>query len=122
AQFIRFPFPWKHLASGAIEFYGCCDVDATLRLYNFLEATLKRDGLYGDSTVGYLGQVYSVRPVLAAMEDRGMPIDDAARLRLGARFEAAQAELGAEIAKLAPAECCRVHPKEGYKGTPPDIK
>jgi uracil-DNA glycosylase family 4 len=122
ASFVQFPFPWKHLASANIEFYGCCDVDATLRLYNLLGATLKRDGLWGDETIGYLGQVAEVRPVLAAMEDRGMPIDDAARLRLGARFEAAQADLGAEIAKLAPAECCRVHPKDGYKGVPPEVK
>lgn len=51
ASFIRFPFPWKHLAGTDIEFYGCCDVDATLRLYTFLEATLKAEGLWDDSRV-----------------------------------------------------------------------
>ena len=48
ASFVRFPFPWKHLAATDIEFYGCCDVDATLRLYTFLEATLRKDGLWDD--------------------------------------------------------------------------
>ena len=122
AQFVSFPFPWKHLASSNIEFYAACDSDATLRLYNFLDATLKRDRLYGDSTVGYLGQVYEVRPVLAAMEDRGMPIDDSARIALGDKFKLAQEALGTEIAALAPRECCRVHPKDGYKGIPPEVK
>lgn len=51
-----------------------------------------------------------------------MPIDDAARLALGAEFKIAQEELGAEITKLAPAECGRMHPKEGYKGIPPEVK
>ena len=51
AQFVEFPFPWKHLAAGAIEFYGCCDVDATLRLATFLEAALRKEGLWDDSLV-----------------------------------------------------------------------
>lgn len=49
AQFVSFPFPWKHLAATDLEFYGCCDVDATLRLYTFLEGALKREGLWDDS-------------------------------------------------------------------------
>jgi len=49
AQYVSFPFPWKHLAATNIEFYGCCDADATLRLYTFLEAALKREGLWDDT-------------------------------------------------------------------------
>jgi len=127
SSFINFPFPWKHLASTNIEFYGICDVDAGLRLGRFLEATLKKDNLFGEGeayslTLGYTGQEREVRPVLAAMEDRGVPIDDAARLRLGAEFEAAQRELGKELAERAPVECQRMHPKEGYAGMPPQVK
>jgi uracil-DNA glycosylase family 4 len=122
AGFVQFPFPWKHLAGTDLEFYGCCDVDATLRLYTMLTRTLQRDQLWGDSQTGYIGQVLEVRPVLAAMEDRGVPIDDAARIALGAEFEKAQGLLGAELSKLAPKECCRVQPKEGYKGVPPEVK
>ena len=74
------------------------------------------------TTRGYLGQVYEVRPVLAAMESRGLPIDDAERRSLDAEFDRAQRELGREIAALAPPECRRVHPKIGYKGIPPEVK
>lgn len=122
AQFVQFPFPWKHLAATDIEFYGCADVDATLRLFSFLEAALKKDGIYGDSTLGYLGQVAAVRPVLEAMERRGMPIDDAARLALDAEFTIAQEALGRELAARAPDACKRVHPRAGYKGVPPEIR
>jgi len=121
AQFVSFPFPWKHLAGTNIEFYGCCDVDATLRLFTFLEATLKREGIWGDDTTGYYGQVYRVRPILAAMEDRGMPIDDSARLALGKEFENAQTLLHMEICRMA-GRIGRIHPKQGYKGIPPEVK
>lgn len=51
AQFVSFPFPWKHLAGEDrhLAFYGCCDVDATLQLYTFLEAALRREGLWDDA-------------------------------------------------------------------------
>jgi DNA polymerase family A len=71
---------------------------------------------------GYIGQVHELRPILEAMEDRGVPIDDSARLALDQDFDIAQGELLKEIQALVPVECCRVHPKEGYKGTPPEIK
>jgi len=53
------------------------------------------------TTRGYIGQVYELRPILSAMEDRGMPIDNDERLALGAKFEAAQRELGAELSRRA---------------------
>lgn len=118
AQFVQFPFPWKHLAGTDIEFYGCCDVDATLRLYNFLESALRKDGLWGDATLGYLGQLHAVRPILASMEDRGMPIDDPTRLSLDAEFTIAQEEIGHELDTLFPQSERSVHPKAGYKREP----
>jgi len=69
-----------------------------------------------------MGQVFSVRPVLAEMEDRGMPIDDSARLALDAKFDIAQSVLGEELARLAPESCKRVDPKVGYVGMPPEVK
>ena len=127
SSFINFPFPWKHLAATNIEFYGIADADADLQLGTYLQAMLKKDNLWGDGeayslTTGYTGQEREVRPVLAAMEDRGVPIDDAARVRLGVEFEAAQRELGVELAKRAPVECQRVHPKDGYAGNPPEVR
>jgi DNA polymerase I-like protein with 3'-5' exonuclease and polymerase domains len=125
SSFINFPFPWKHLANTNIEFYGICDVDADLRLGTFLEKALKKDNLWGEGdsyslTTGYTGQEREVRPVLAAMEDRGVPIDDARRLELNDEFEKAQLELGEELDRRFPDECRSLHPKEGYKKVPKD--
>lgn len=118
ASFVSFPFPWKHLAGSHLAFYGCCDVHATLLLLEMLEKTLKRDGIWD----GYVSQVYEVRPILAGMEDRGMPIDDSARLALDAEFDKAQQEIGRKIAAQVPPEIGRLQPKDGYKGIPPEVK
>jgi hypothetical protein len=121
ASFANFPFPWKHLAGTELELYGCVDVDATLRLYEMLASTMQRDGVWGDGdTQGYTGQVYSVRPVLEAMEQRGLPIDDAARIALGTEFDTAQAELLTEVDGQFPDSARSIHPKEGYKKVPKD--
>ena len=122
SSFINFPFPWKHLATANLPFYGCADVHSDLLLGIMLESTLKRDRLWGDDTIGYLGQVYYVRSILDDMQDRGVPIDDEARRQLDAEFDVAQGALLAEIQGLAPKECCRVSPKTGYKGVPPQVK
>lgn len=121
--FIQFPFPWKHLGGSNLRFYGCADVHSDLLLGQMLEATLKRDKLWGDQTIGYIGQVYNVRSILDDMQDRGVPIDDDARKALDVEFDKAQVKLLAEIQELAPKECCRVHPKgKGYVGVPPEVK
>lgn len=49
AGFVNFPFPWKHLSGSNLALYGCADVDATLRLFNMLQKTLIRDGLWNDA-------------------------------------------------------------------------
>lgn len=46
AQFVQFPFPWKHFMGEDMPFYGICDTDATLRLYILLEKSLRRDGIW----------------------------------------------------------------------------
>jgi uracil-DNA glycosylase family 4 len=123
AQFIQFPYPWKHLAATDIEFYGVTDVDATLQLYHFLDRQLRADGIYdspydasGDCVGGYVGQVQQVRPILAAMERRGLPVDDAMRLRLDGEFDLAQQELDATLQSRVPPEVLGLEPRRGKKG------
>jgi uracil-DNA glycosylase family 4 len=123
AQFVSFPFPWKHLAVTDLEFYGCVDVDATLRLYTFLEQQLRRDAIYdsaydasGDCVGGYVGQVQQVRPILAAMERRGLPVDDAMRLKLDGEFDLAQQELDTLLQSRVPPEVLGLEPRRGKKG------
>lgn len=125
ASFIRFEFPWKHLHALVEDepFYGCCDTDATWQLGEFLRMALVKEDVWGDPIrgTGYIGQTNDLRPVLAAMEDRGLPVDDERRLALAGTLDIAMVEMGKEIAAMAPG-LGRVHPKEGYKGVPPEIK
>ena len=118
AQFVSFPFPWKHLAATDLEFYSCVDVDATLRLYTFLRTALERDGLWDSAggVGGYVGQVAEVRPILAAMERRGLPVDDRERLKLDGEFDLAQQELDSELQRRVPEEVLGLEPRRGKKG------
>ncbi len=123
SQFVQFPFPWKHLAATDLEFYGCVDVDATLRLYQFLDRQLRADGIYdsaydvrGDCEGGYVGQVSQVRPILAAMERRGLPVDDAVRRSLDVEFDAAQQDLDTGLQSRVPLEVLNVEPRRGKAG------
>jgi DNA polymerase family A len=68
---------------------------------------------------GYVAQVEQVRPILAAMEDRGLPINDRKRLGLGAEFDAAERELQEELDGRFPDEARRV---KIYKTVPTEVK
>ena len=117
-SFIQFEFPWKHFHTIEHEpFYGACDVDSDWQLGEMLVKTLQRDGIYE----GYRSQVYHVRPILDAMADRGLPVDDAARVALDAEFETVQRDLTAELDKEYPDAVRSVSPKQGYVRTPKDL-
>jgi len=102
---------------------NCVDVDATLRLYQFLVGMLQRDQIWcgrwspdGWNDGGYIGQVAQVRPILAAMEDRGLPVNDRERLKLDAEFDRAQQDLDGELQQKVPQEILNVHPRRGRAG------
>lgn len=69
-SWVSFPFPWKHLSGADLDFYGCGDVDGVQWIMRDLPGKLKRLGLWE----GYERYVRQFRPVLAAMERRGIPV------------------------------------------------
>jgi uracil-DNA glycosylase family 4 len=127
ASFVQFPFPWKHLADSNLPFYGLCDTDATLRVHGMVRKTMEDRGIWydpqpGRDEAGYVAQTQSVRPVLADMEDRGLPVDDTRRLALDKEFDAAAAEVFAELDERFPEEARKIEPKEGYATIPPEVR
>jgi DNA polymerase I-like protein with 3'-5' exonuclease and polymerase domains len=68
---------------------------------------------------GYVAQVEDVRPVLAEMEDRGLPVDDEKRLSLGVEFEAAENEARKELDSRFPDSARKIQP---YKTVPDAVK
>lgn len=127
ASFSQFPFPWKHMNESCLEFYGCVDPDAALRVYLTVRRTLESrqmwsDSISGRNAVGFVAQVEQVRPILAAMEERGFPVDDEKRRGLDTEFEKAEREARAELDQRFPDEARKVTPKSGYKTVPAAIK
>lgn len=128
SSFSSFPFPWKHYNDSCLEFYGCCDPDAAGRVYLTTRKTMEDRKIWWDSAcparqaAGYVAQVEMVRPILAAMEDRGLPVDDARRLALGVEFDAAEKEARAELDSRFPDEARKLTPKNGYKTVPAHVK
>lgn len=128
ASFTSYPFPWKHYSDSCVEFYGCCDTDAALRVYQMTRKTMEDRKIWWDSAqpsrqaAGYVAQVEMVRPILAAMEDRGLPIDDQKRLALGVEFETAEKEARKELDQRFPDEARKLTPKNGYKTVPVKVK
>lgn len=116
ASFYGMDAPWKHLAGTDLPYYGCCDVDAPQRILARLPDQLRKRGLWD----GYERLVYRVRPILAKMERRGIPINDEKRRAFGAELDIAASETDVEMQKLVPEECRNVHPKQGYKKVPKD--
>lgn len=89
ASWINFPFPWKHMSGADLDFYGSVDVDSVQWVMRDLPPKLKRLGLWE----GYERYVRQFRPVLAAMEKRGIPVSKS-------KLEELRTWLGQEIARM----------------------
>lgn len=116
ASFYGMDRPWKHLFGVDLAEYGCCDVDAPQRILARLPEQLRKRGLQD----GYERLVYQIRPILNAMEDRGIPINDERRRAFGAKLDVAADEIDGQMQSLVPDELKNVSPKQGYKRVPKD--
>jgi uracil-DNA glycosylase family 4 len=117
ASFYGMDAPWKHLAASDMLFYGACDVDAPQRILAKLPADMAARGVW-DS---YLRRVHSLRPILTAMSERGIPVNDGRRIAFGSELEAAMRVEYEDMQALVPEESRNVHPKQGYKKAPKDL-
>lgn len=114
AGYCGFPFPWKHLADSQPEFYGCCDVDATIWAYETLSTILKREERF-DSYSRYFREFH---PILHTMSKRGIPISNDKRLELQQAIEIESVRVDAEVKSIVPAEVLAQKQKNGYKNPP----
>lgn len=116
ASFYGFPFPWKHMNNERPLWYGVCDSDATLRVYN----GAKRDAIKMGVWEGYVQFMRRLRPILADAERRGIP---ASREKLTKFVEMMRIRETQELAKLAPMipeELCVPKQTMGLKREPKD--
>jgi len=114
ASFYGYPEPWKHLVDTEFEYYGCADVDATLRIFGKLPDDMKARGCWRS----YEQHVYGYEPALSDMSGRGIRVNDKERVELGEMVERKVAEVEKKIQDLVPDAVRNVHPKTGYVKPP----
>jgi hypothetical protein len=98
ASMYDYPWPWKHEFDSNPGWYGCCDADSTLRVFNYCKTEMESMGVWQ----GYIEGVWKIWPILQKMQDRGIPVNRAKILAL----------------PLVPESLYPVKQKSGLKRTP----
>jgi uracil-DNA glycosylase family 4 len=121
ASFYGFDRPWKHLVNENPELYGCCDSDATLRLFNAVRCDLMRIR-YGQTGPtlwdGYCKLVRDLWPALKDASNRGIPVNREKMAEFFKSISARQRELGEKIQRVVPVELLPSKQKTGLKKEP----
>ena len=110
--------PWKHLDLARPHWYGGRDVDAPQRIYAKLPGDLKKLGIWR----GYERHVFRLSTVLDKMTDRGIPINNESRVEFGKWLDSQKIVMEQETQEMVPEAILNVHPKEGYKRLPPELR
>lgn len=128
-SFFKFPFPWKHLFTSDVEFYGCADVDGPQYILEKLPKMMKDFGCW-DIYMRHLRQYYVV--ALKPASDRGIPVNQEKHTRLARDLEKRREELMILAVDMIPEDIIPIGPKRkdkktgevsvGYKKHPKPLK
>lgn len=116
--------PWKHLSYSNPFLYGAYDVDMPQRIWAYLEKSMGQLRHQASSVSlweGYRDQVARLSPTLDRMGQRGIPVDDERRIALGEEYDRTLEGIEAQATEVAPWQIRPLHPKGGYKKTPPGL-
>lgn len=123
AGMFGFDQPWKHAVSEQPEWYGACDSDASLRLYNGLRPqmmSLKYSNTGPSIWDGYRKLVARLWPILMGASVRGIPTKREKMLRFLDSVVTRKREVDRHIQTLIPDELLPTKQKMGLKNTPKD--
>lgn len=129
ASFFDFPYIWKHMAleSDKEDEYGGSDVIALNYIWEKLPRMMKQRGVW-DS---YLKFKVGYRPILAATEKRGLPVDEGERKELESWLMVEVAKEDKVMQDGVPNEIRRIEPRRkltdgrieyGFKREPKEVK
>ncbi len=107
---------WKHLSHARPAFYNATDADVELRSMLAIREELVRNNLWRV----YERDVLELNPVLRAMEERGVPVDEEVRYDKAVKLAALQGEVWKEMEGLVPREARRWEPRQGFTREPED--
>lgn len=109
---------WKHLSDSQPQLYGGIDVDALSRIGKRIFTDLDRAGIRR----GYEEHVVKLHGVLKRMCDRGFPISLEGRETFRAKIVETSDRIDREIQAKVPEAIRKIHPKEGFKSNPKEIR
>ena len=118
STFTQFPFPWKHLNSANLPFYGICDTDSCLRNFNMLTKSMAQKGILDHYEV----QVAKLHDLPSQVAHRGLTISGEAARKLIGDLVDKQKVILAEMEALYPNSEKTYSPEEGYKKTPKQVE
>lgn len=107
ASLVGFPFPWKHLYSSMLEWYGCADVDAVQWIIRALPPLMKERGVWD----GYMKHVVGMYTVLSGASDRGIPVSEEGRQALTINFKEKLKTYDTNLQEIIPDEVKNITPK-----------
>jgi hypothetical protein len=110
----EFPYPWKHMFGDEMEWYGGCDVIAVHYILRWLPEKMKQLDVWR----GYIEEIFEMYSILQYGRDgaksaaqRGIPVNDVARLELKEVLQGERDALNDELQKEIPDEIRNVRPK-----------
>lgn len=104
---LGFPFPWKHLYSSMLEWYGCADVAAVQYIIRTLPRLMKERGIWD----GYMRHVLGMYQVLSKASDIGIPVSEIGRQELTVKFKGELKEYDTRLQTIIPDEVKNIAPK-----------
>lgn len=124
-----FPFPWKHLYSKRLGWYGCADVDAVMWIWNKLPGLMKARGIW-EGYETYTRRIFS--PTLERASNIGIPVNEEKRINLKIELTKEKETLNTELQSFIPDEIKNLTPRRkdkttgivsyGYKRVPREIE
>ena len=107
ASMAGYPYPWKHEFMNRLQWYGGHDVISVQYILRWLPPLMKKLGVWQ----GYLDNVVNEYYILQGAADRGLPVNDAARIELRDTLKSERREIHKELQQLIPDEIKGIEPR-----------
>lgn len=113
ASLLSFPFPWKHLFSSNLPYYGCADVDSLQYIIHALPKLMRSMGVWG----GYMRHVVQLNTVFDKASQRGIPVSTNKWTEVNDWFKVERDKVNKELQAEIPDELRNVKPRRVDKET-----
>jgi DNA polymerase I-like protein with 3'-5' exonuclease and polymerase domains len=107
SSLFNFPFPWKHLYSVDLPWYGCADVDSLQSIVHKLPQLMKQRGVWN----GYIRHVMELNPIFSRASQNGIPVSIEKHEETKQQFLVERKKVDVELQDTIPDEIRNIRPK-----------